>query len=173
MRLQTIPYQQQRLLQMCLERLEEVDNLLLLDAAFVQSEQAVCTRQTSDDRHVIPVEVKLNDGCLPFGCPGTNSGGTFADTGLVDKDDYTAFPLGFFLRAGQVLRFQARTASSLRSMARFSGFCGLKPIEPSSRQICVWPNRTPCIRSMTAPTRLRVHSSVPKPCSVGFRNMAA
>jgi hypothetical protein len=80
---------------------------------------------------MVPVEVKLNDGRLSFGCPGPHSGGAFTDSRLVDKDDQSAFSLGFFLRAGQVLRFHERTASSLRSMARFSGFCGLKPIAPS------------------------------------------
>ena len=72
-----------------------------------------------------------------------------------------------------MLRFQLRTASSLRSRARFSGFCGLKPSEPRMRQICVWPKRTPCKRSMTAPTRLSVHSSVANPCSIGLRRSVA
>lgn len=158
---------------MGLERLEEIDDLLLLDAALVKSEQAVGTRQSRNDRHMVPVEVELNDGCLSLGSPGPHACRAFADSGLVDKDGQSAFSLGFFLRAGQVLRFQERTVSSLRSMARFSGFCGLKPIAPRMRQICVWLNRTPCSRSMTVPTRLRVHSSVPKPCSVGLCKMAA
>jgi hypothetical protein len=72
-----------------------------------------------------------------------------------------------------VRRFQLRTASSLRSMARFSGFCGLKPKEPRIRQTCVCPKRTPCRRSMTAPIRLSVHNSVPKPYSVGLRRSEA
>lgn len=67
-----------------------------------------------------------------------------------------------------MLRFQLRTASSLRSMARFSGFSALKPKAPRIGQMCAWLKRTPCMRSMTAPTHLRVHSSVPKPCSVGL-----
>ena len=58
-------------------------------------------------------------------------------------------------------------------MARFSGFCALKPREPRMRQTCAWLKRTPWMRSMTAPTRLRVHSSVPNPCSVGLCRMAA
>ena len=173
MRPQSIPDYQQRLPQMSLEHLEKIDDLLLLDAALVESEQTVGTRQPRNDRHMVPVEVELDDGCLTFGSPGSHAGRAFADSRLVDKDGQSAFPPGFFLRAGQVLHFQERTVSSLRSMARFSGFCGLKPIAPRMRQICVWPNRTPCNRSMTVPTRLRVHSSVPKPCSVGLCKMAA
>ena len=58
-------------------------------------------------------------------------------------------------------------------MARFSGFCGLKPSEPKIRQTCVCPKRTPCRCSMTAPTRLSVHNSVPNPYSVGLRRRVA
>ena len=57
-------------------------------------------------------------------------------------------------------------------MARFSGFCTLKPKAPKIRQICVWPNLTPYSRLITTPTRLSVQSSVPKPCSVGFCRIA-
>lgn len=151
---QTIPDNQQRLLEVSLERLEEFDDLFFLDAALVQTEQTVGARESSDDRDVSPIEVTLNDGRLFLGCPRAHSGWTLADAGLVDKDDQTAFSLSFFLRRGQVFRFQLRTASSLRSMARFSGFCGLKPSEPKIRQTCVCPKRTPCRRSMTAPHAL-------------------
>ncbi len=74
-----IPYHQQGLFQMSLERLEEFDKLFLLDAAFVMPEQAIGWREARDDRDVMPVEVKLDDGCLTLGCPGTYTGGAFAD----------------------------------------------------------------------------------------------
>ena len=119
MRLQAIPDDQQWPLQVGLERLEEFDDLFLLDAALVQPEQAVAARQACDDRDMVPVEVKLDDGRLPLGRPGAYPGRALADAGLVDEDDQPAFSLGFFLRLGQVRRFQERTASSLRSMARF------------------------------------------------------
>lgn len=131
----TIPDHQQGLFQMAFERLEELDKLFLLDAAFVNSEQAVGSCQSSDDRDVVPVEVKLDDRCLPLGCPGTHTRGPLADARFVDKDDQSSLSLGFFLRAGHLLRFQLRTTSSLRSIARLSGFCGLKPSEPRMRQI--------------------------------------
>lgn len=51
-RLQAIPDDQQRLLQMGFQRLEEFDDLFLLDAALVQPEQAVGARESGDDRDV-------------------------------------------------------------------------------------------------------------------------
>ena len=173
MRLQAIPDQQQRLLQMVLERLERFHDLFLLDAALVQPEQAVAAAQASDDRDMVPVEVKLDEGRLSLGRSRAYAGRARTDARLVYEDDQPAFWLGFFLRVGQVLRFQLRMAASSRSMARFSGFCGLKPREPRMCQTCVWLKRMPCMRWMTAPTRLSVYSSVPNPCSVGLYRRAA
>lgn len=101
----TVPDHQQRLLQMGLERFEELDQFLLLDTAFVKPEQAIRARHPRDSRDVIPVEVKLNDRRLSLGRPSTHARGAFADTRFVDKDDQSTVALGFFLSAGQVLRF--------------------------------------------------------------------
>ena len=65
---QIVPYDEQRLFQVSLERLQELDDLFLLDAALVSPGQAVGARVTGDDRDVVPVEGKLEDGCLPVGC---------------------------------------------------------------------------------------------------------
>lgn len=119
---------------MSLEGLEEFDKLLLLDTALVQAEQTVAWGQPGNDRDVRPVEVKLDGGCLAFGRPGAYPRGAFADARLVDKNDQSSFSLGFFLSAGQVLRLQRCTAFSSRSIARLSGFCGLKPSAPRMRQ---------------------------------------
>src|SRR5579859_294213 len=172
MRPQAIPDHEQRLAQMRFERLQELDDFFFLDTALVQPEQVVGASQTRNDRDMIPVEVKLDNRRMAFRRPGTNSRGAFADARLVDEDDQAAFAAGFFLSPGQVRRFHWRTPSSLRSMARFSGFCALKPKAPKIRQIWVWPNCTPCSRLITLPTRLSVHRSVPKPCSVGFCSTA-
>jgi len=51
---------------------EEGNLDFLLDAALVQPKQAVGARQTGDDSDVGPVKVKLDDGCLPLGCPGSH-----------------------------------------------------------------------------------------------------
>src|SRR5574340_534179 len=171
-RLQPVPDNQQWLFEVRLECLQEFDDLFFPDASLVQAEQAVVACQPGDNRNVIPVEVKLDDRRASPGSPSAHARRAFADPGFVDKNDYSAFPLGFFLSEGQVRRFHWRTASSSRSKARFSGFCTLKPSAPRIRQSWVVPNRTPYRRSMTTPTRLSVQRSVPKPCSVGLCSTA-
>ena len=109
-RLQTIPDHQQWLLEMGFERLQEFDDLFFLDASLMQSEQAVGARQPGDHRNIAPVEVELDNRRTSFGRPSAHPRRALADTGFVDKDHYPAFPLGFFLSAGQVRRFHWRTA---------------------------------------------------------------
>ena len=104
MRFQSIPDYQQGLLEMGFERFEEFDDLFFLDAALVQPEHTVGACEPGNDRDVIPVEVKLNDGRVPLGRPGAHARRALADARLVYKDDQPAFSLGFFLSAGQVLR---------------------------------------------------------------------
>jgi hypothetical protein len=80
----------------CLERLEKLDHLLFVYTALVQPEQVVRAAEAGDYRHMIPVEVKLNDRRLPPGCPGTHPSGTLADVSFVDEDNQPVFALGFF-----------------------------------------------------------------------------
>src|SRR5690606_8282409 len=75
---QTVPDDQQRLLQVRLQGLEKVDDLLLLDTSLVQSKQAVGAGESGDHQDVVPVEVELDDGSVAFQSPGPNSGGPFA-----------------------------------------------------------------------------------------------
>ena len=98
MRLQAIPDHQQGLLEMGLQRFEKFDDLFFLDAALVQPEQTVGAREPCNNRDVIPVEVKLNDGSLPLERPGAYARGAFADAGLVHKDDQPTFSPGFFFK---------------------------------------------------------------------------
>src|SRR5882672_68152 len=56
MGLQSVPDDQQRLLQVSAQRLEELDVLLLLDRAFVQAEQTVRAAESGNDGDVRPVE---------------------------------------------------------------------------------------------------------------------
>ena len=102
MSLQTVPDDQQRLLQVDAQRLEELDVLLLLDRAFVQTEHAVRAAEPGDDGDVRPVEVELDDGRLTLRRPGANPRGSFAQAGLVDEDDQSPGALGLFLSAGKV-----------------------------------------------------------------------
>src|SRR4030066_2002610 len=135
-RLEAIPDNQERLLEVGFERLEKLDDLFLLDAAFVKAKQTGKPGKPGNDRQVLPVEVELDDWRLPLGAPSTHPRRTLAQTRLVDKDDYAAFPFGFFLSAGQVLCLNCSTAASSRSMARRSGFWLLKPSAPIMRQTC-------------------------------------
>lgn len=82
-----VPDHQQGFLEMGLERFERVDKLLLFDAALVQSEQTVGVRQAGDDRYMVPVEVKLDDGGLPLGHPCAHPLGALAYARFVDKYD--------------------------------------------------------------------------------------
>src|ERR1035437_8345529 len=109
MRLQAIPDHQQGLLEMSLQSFEKCDDLFFLDAAFVQPEQTVGECEPCNNQDVIPIEVKLNDWSLSLERPGAYARGAFADAGLVHKDDQSALSPGFFLRAGQVRRFQLCT----------------------------------------------------------------
>lgn len=61
-RRESIEHYQQRLLQM---RLEKLDDLFLLDAAFVEAEQIVRSGQSSNHRQMFPVEVKRNNRRFP------------------------------------------------------------------------------------------------------------
>lgn len=142
-RSQTIPDHQQRTFDLELERLQEFDHLLLPDAALIQAEIKVVARERGDDRDVRPIEVKVDDGRVSLGCPGAHARGALAQARLVYEDDFAPLAPGFFLRAGQVRRRQAPTAFWSRSIARRSGFCGLKPKAPRISQILVRPNLTP------------------------------
>lgn len=62
---------------------------------------------------------------------------------------------------------------ALRNEAGVDLEASMKPRDPRIRQTCAWLKRTPCMRSMTAPTRLIVHSSVLNPCSLGPCKSAA
>ena len=160
---------QQRLFQMSLERFEKLDDLLLLDALFVEAEQVVRSGQTRNHRQMFPIEVKLNNRRFPFGRPSAHAGGPFADSGFVDEYNQSFLSHGFFLSEGQVLFLNSCTASSLCSIALRSGFWLLNPSAPRMRQICTSLNDTSNFLSMSRRTRLSVHSSVPNPCWVDYR----
>lgn len=99
------------------ERLEKFGDLFFANAARVETEQAIQSGKPCNDRQLLPVEVELNDGRLSLGCPGAYPRWPFAETRFVDKDDQAAFPAGFFLGGGHVLRLKRATAASSRSMA--------------------------------------------------------
>src|SRR4030065_961564 len=98
-RLEAIPDNQERLLEVGFECLEKLDDLFLLDAAFVKAKQTKKPGKPCNDRQVLPVEVELDDWRLPLGCPSTHPRRTLAQTRLVHKDEYVALPFCSFFRA--------------------------------------------------------------------------
>lgn len=87
-----------------------------------------------------------------------------AQAALVDEDDGAAFAQGFFLSLGHSWVFRAAMASSLRSRARPTGRCGLKPIRPNNRQTWTVLKLGPPSLIINARTRGSVHTSAAKPC---------
>ena len=75
----------------------------------------------------------VEDRCLTARRPGAAHQGRHQEPGLVDEDQARVQPAGFFLTRGQTVLTHVRMASSSRSRARRSGFCGLQPIPWRSR----------------------------------------
>jgi len=126
-----VPDDQQRPLNLSLERAQEFDYLFGVDGSGEKAEIELPKGKSGDRRQLLPIEAVLQYGCVPAQTPGTSNAGTFAQPRFVDEDNGTTFSLGFFLSAGQVCRFQWAISASLRWMARFSGFWQEKPIRRS------------------------------------------
>src|SRR5258706_2863566 len=161
----TVPDDQQRPLNLALERAEEFDDLFGTDGIGKEAEVELPEGQPSNRRKLLPGKAVLEYGRLPPQAPGACHVRAFAQSGFVDEDDGTAFPLGFFLSAGQVCRFQRAISASLRWVARFSGFWQEKPIRRS--RCHRWPvlYSTPKRSAITLPMRGSVHSSVAYPAA--------
>lgn len=112
-------------------RLEELHELRTPDRTLVQAEQEVLSRQASDVRDVLPFEMALHDRGQLIGRPSAHLRGPLGLALLVDEANRSALGGTPALSAGQVLRFDASTGKSLRSMARRSGCCEHNPIAPS------------------------------------------
>jgi len=75
----------------------------------------------------------VEDRSLSARRPRAAHQGRHQEPGLVDEDQARVQPAGFFLTRGQTVLTHVRMASSSRSRARRSGFCGLQPIPWRSR----------------------------------------
>src|SRR5579859_357650 len=115
---------------------QEQDRLFLTDGFVEDPEVEVPDGHPGGNGNGLPVEVVLEDRGLPPRSPGATPVGSLAQPAFVDEDDGSPFFLGFFLIAGQVLRFHSPMASSLRSSARPTGRWGLQPSWRSSFQTC-------------------------------------
>ena len=68
-----VPQDQQRLTKLRFERLEKLDDLLLLDSTLVEAKAHAAQVHASDQRQMIPVEAKLHHRGFAFGCPRTHA----------------------------------------------------------------------------------------------------
>jgi hypothetical protein len=81
-----------------------------------------------DRRDAIVAITMTQDGRLAHGAPRLPDRRDQEEARFVDKNEMGCQPRGFFFTRGQTDRFHSAMATSLRSMARRSGFWWLQPI---------------------------------------------
>ena len=82
-------------------------------------------RQQADRRDFPPAfGVVMQNGCLPLGCPRAADNRQHQEAAFVPKYERGVQSPRFFLMRGQSRRLQCAMASSSRSRARRTGFCG-------------------------------------------------
>ena len=134
---QTVPDHYQWALQV-LEQMGQKQNCFFFAHGLVENLKVeIPEGHPGCDGDGFPVEVILQHWGLSSRRPGAAAVRSLAQSAFVDEDDRAAFFLGFFLTAGQVFRFHATMASSLRSKARPAGRCGVQFSCRSSFQ--TWP----------------------------------
>lgn len=117
----TIPDDQDALLDVTLKMPDKRHHLRPFDAAFVDLEVEAPQAQATDNGETFPTEALQQQGRLSAQCPSPCARRFGAQSAFVDEDDDALLTPRVFFSAGQVLRCQARTAFSSRSMARLSG----------------------------------------------------
>jgi hypothetical protein len=131
-----VPNQQNVALDVAQQVFKKLDDLLGLDGFFEDLKVEIPDGDAGDDRERFPVEVKLEDGCLPARRLGTPPMRPLAQAAFVYEDDRSVLVLGFFLISGQRLRFHSSIKPSLRSRARPTGCCTLQFNCRRMRQTC-------------------------------------
>lgn len=164
---QSIPNDQQMAVNLAAQMAEKIHNLRSFDGPRIQAEIELPPRDAGDGRKILPVEVERQLWRLSTGSPCTTDVGTFRKPAFVYEDDGPPLPEGFFLRAGQVYRFQRRMASSSRSRAFRAGRWQLHPKTPSIFD--TWPGwyETPQMSWMVLAIRGKVHSPLLYPWASG------
>ena len=122
--------------QMALQVHEEFHDLRSFDGSREQPEVEAPPRDARDRREQVPIEVVLEDRCLPPRGPRATTVGPFGQSALVDEDDRLPVGRSVFFSVGQRTRFQWRIAASSRSNARPVGRWQLQPSCLRSRQTC-------------------------------------
>jgi hypothetical protein len=113
-----VPDDEQLAGDMALQMAQKLDDPLAGDGSLVEPEVKVPPGQSSDGRELVPVEVELQHGGLPFWTPGAHPVGLLAQSAFVDEDEGAPFRFGIFLIQGHFTRFQWVISASLRSRAR-------------------------------------------------------
>lgn len=132
MRIVPIQDQDELAPQMAVDQVEKGDDVIEADVVLMQLEVHTQTTplgrhgEGGDDREPVMAIPAILDRCLPLRCPGTSHDGLKHEAAFVDYDDAPSFSLGFFLIRGQSSLRHCWMASSSRSRARRSGFCGLQ-----------------------------------------------
>ena len=137
MRRQAVPNNEQLAGNDAQQFFEEDHHLGTLNGIGKQLKVQIPFAETGDQRQVLPVEVMKQDRRLAAWSPSATAVWLLRQSAFVNEDDSSAFREGFFLAAGQVIRFHWRMAFSSRSSARPTGRCGLQPKPRKMRQ--TWP----------------------------------
>src|SRR5216683_2989923 len=148
---------------------EEVDHLGGMDRAGIEPEVEVPPGDPGCRREHLPVEMMLQHRGLPARRPGAHPLRPFVHSAFVDEDDRAPLAAGFFLIRGHVTLCHCRIACSSRSSALPLGRWQLQLSLRRMRQTWSSWYRTPVRYSMTARTRLAVHSPLAKPNASGPR----
>ena len=131
-----VPNQQNVTLDIAQQVFQKLDDLFGLDGFFEDLKVEVPDGDSGDDRQGFPVEVELQNGCLPARRPGAPPMRPLAQPAFVDEDDRATLFCSFFLISGQRLRFHSSIEASLRSRARPTGCCTLQCNCRRMRQTC-------------------------------------
>jgi hypothetical protein len=129
-----VPDHEELAAQMAPQVAEEVDDLRPFDRSREEPEVETPPRDARDRREQVPVEVVLEDWCLPTRGPRATAVWSFRQPALVDEDDRLPLRGSVFFSVGQRARFQRRIAASSRSSARPVGRWQLQPSCLRSRQ---------------------------------------
>ena len=121
-----VPNQQNVALDIAQQVFQKFDDLFRLDGFFEDLKVKVPDGNSGDDRQGFPVEVELENRCLPARRPGAPPMRPLAQPAFVDEDDRAALFRSFFLISSQRLRFHSSIKLSLRSRARPTGCCTLQ-----------------------------------------------
>ena len=127
-----------------------------------------CTHGETGDRRNAPVALQMrHGGCVASRRPCSSDRRDQQEPRFIDKYDMGTHPCGFFLMLGHWVRFHSSMTSSLRWLARRSGFWYVHSTKAMTRPMWSRWYRTPKCFSMTSAIRAVVHKSVRYPFAKG------